>query len=512
MNNINHHTPDPLPHYRNKYGLKESEDVENWRLDSEIAETNIDEGVLGIENNNVNNKHENDGSSDEDIVEEPVVDTGASFLIILFYYFQDAQLLHIKTVFAEEDNKTREMFKEILSGLFKFRVEIFQFMDKVCFIAGLTPTHKLLIQVILVPYVLLLFGLIYLAYRCINGIRCKDRQGRRANGIGHKLAYYSHAGIEEHNDKNYHNGISTHFKSNDERMIISSPPSTTDEPPKKKFSSKLATGFVLSLLFTYQKLATTSFTLLNCVPVGEESVLYIQGTITCYSMWQYGVIVYTVSCIVPFCLVLLIGPGLLKDGIISLPQFFMACLLPLPFLLHWCIIRLKLRGHKPQVNFTPSDEAQAIMSILQGPFKDSESKLFGPICGAGVLVFRRLILILLFTFVNDTLIRMLCMMLVCFIMLLHHVHVLPYKDTRGNIAGSTSVAALLLVGGINLVRAGFEAAEYTPQGPNKVLMNVFDHAENVLMLWFPAAIMGFAISSMTFKLGLMLLHHFFRKR
>ena len=50
------------------------------------------------------------------------------------------------------------------------------------------------------------------------------------------------------------------------------------------FAAKLSTGFVLALLFTYQKLATTSFTLLNCVPVGNRSVLFVQGTIECYQV------------------------------------------------------------------------------------------------------------------------------------------------------------------------------------------------------------------------------------
>lgn len=92
-------------------------------------------------------------------------DMGVSFLIIVFFYFQDAQLLHIKTVFASNENKSLVMFREFLSGLFKFRIEIFQFMDKFCFLADLTPVKKLIVRVVLVPYVLLQFGLAHLIYR-----------------------------------------------------------------------------------------------------------------------------------------------------------------------------------------------------------------------------------------------------------------------------------------------------------------------------------------------------------
>jgi hypothetical protein len=35
---------------------------------------------------------------------------------------------------------------------------------------------------------------------------------------------------------------------------------------------KLVSGFISTLLFMYQKIGTTTFTLLNCVPVGDQQV------------------------------------------------------------------------------------------------------------------------------------------------------------------------------------------------------------------------------------------------
>ncbi len=366
------------------------------------------------------------------------------------------------------------MIKTVLSGLFKFRIELFQFMDKLCFLKGMTPVLKLLIKTVVVPYVICLFGAMYLVYRWVQILKGS-----------HKSPTAAH---KEEEDPN--------------------------APQKRTFSTRLSQGFVLCLLFTYQKLASTSFTLLNCVPVGDESVLFIEGTVSCYQMWQYGVIGYTVICIVPFCLTLLIGPGLMKDGLISLPQFFVGCIVPLPFFLYWITVRLTRKprstgttgsssSSSPAVEL--SSEAQAVIAILQGPFKETETKFLGPTCGQGVLIGRRLVLVIIGTFITDPLIRMLLMMLVCFIILLHHVHVLPYKDTKGNAAGSMSAAALLVVGGINLVRAGFEAAEYEPQGPNHTLMKVFQEVENTLMLWFPLAIMSIVFAALFFKLFLLFL-------
>ena len=274
------------------------------------------------------------------------------------------------------------------------------------------------------------------------------------------------------------------------------------------FSIKLSTGFVLALLFTYQKLATTSFTLLNCVPVGDRSVLFVQGTIECYQTWQYLVAVYTATCIIPFCAALLIGPGLLKDRLIGLTELFLAFLLPLPFLVRWCWLCF-CRYRRCGGTFQPdeaadadllSPEAKAVIQTLQGPFKDSGNRLFGSTCGQGVLIGRRLVLVLLYTFVTNTLMRTQCTMLLCFINLLHHVHALPYRDRRGNAAGSASAVALVVVATINLLRAGFEAAEYVPRGPNAYLMNVLEEVENLLMLWLPGAVMGFVVLLLTAKL------------
>ncbi len=366
------------------------------------------------------------------------------------------------------------MIKTVLSGLFKFRIEFFQFMDKLCFLKGMTPVLKLLIKAVVVPYVICLFGAMYLVYRWVVLLRGSHKS---PTAVHHDM---------DNEDEN--------------------------ATPKRSFSMRLSQGFVLCLLFTYQKLATTSFTLLNCVPVGSESVLFIEGTVTCYQMWQYGVMAYTIICIVPFCMTLLIGPGLLKDGLISLPQFFIGCIVPLPFFLYWIFIRLTSKRSARSTSALKASntveltaEAQAVIAILQGPFKETDTKYLGPTCGQGVLIGRRLVLVIIGTFITDPLIRMLLMMLVCFVILLHHVHVLPYKDAKGNAAGSMSAAALLVVGGINLVRAGFEAAEYEPQGPNHTLMKVFQEVENTLMLWFPLAIMSCVFAALFFKLFLLFL-------
>ena len=95
----------------------------------------------------------------------PPPDKGVSFLIIIFFYFQDAQLLHIKTVFASSEQHAVTIFREFLAGLFRFQVEIFQFMGHFCFLADLTPVKKMVVNVAFVPYILLQFGIVHILHR-----------------------------------------------------------------------------------------------------------------------------------------------------------------------------------------------------------------------------------------------------------------------------------------------------------------------------------------------------------
>ncbi|CAD5113763.1 DgyrCDS2932 [Dimorphilus gyrociliatus] len=357
------------------------------------------------------------------VSQEPPPDIGATFLIIVLYFFQDAKLLYVHTVDNADANPIYLMLKHIFIGLLQFRMNelaTVSNLNRVCLLPGLQPVYKQLVQAVVVPFVISLFLTLFIICRCIN--------------------------------------------------------------KSSLFLTRLSTGFMLTLLFTYQQLATTAFKLLNCVTVGDQLVLFLDGEELCYRPWQYGVLAYAICCIVPFCLVLLLGPGLLRDGRVSLPSFFCACLFPLPFLGYWLFLRTR---QKPVNVPTMSNPTRAVYNVLQRPYKSTDQLTFGPYCWAGVLIARRLVLVLLYTFTNSPLLRILCMMVALFLILIHHQHVKPYRDRRGNVADTASVSSLLLIAGINLVRATFQSAEYVPHGPNVTLMTILKALESLLTLWVP---------------------------
>ncbi len=370
---------------------------------------------------------------------------GGGFLVQIFYYFQDATLLHIETSYVVTDSSLASQIKTIVGGLFKFRLEIFYLANESCPFAGLDASLKLIFKVLFLPFVLALLSGIYAFSKSSLFLKIRGKTKE-------ELSVASYTFI----------------------------------------SRRASTGLMLALMFSFQKLAMTTLALLNCVSVADKKVLFMQGSVECYTFWQWIVIIYFIICIVPFPIHLALGPALLRHGIISLPEYLLACLFPLPFIITWMVRaprQHKKNKEKTCVLITP--EAQAVCGLVQGPFRVFHLPgIFQSLCWSGMLLGRRLMLIICYTFIEEELTRLLVMFFICTAVLLQHMHVLPYKNSRGNISGTLSAAALLIVCIVNLVRAAFDSAEYLPDGPNEALMYAFDHIENAVLLWIPLAGLG----------------------
>ena len=218
--------------------------------------------------------------------------------------------------------------------------------------------------------------------------------------------------------------------------------------------------------------------------INDNSVLFIDAEIDCHTPSQIIVFLILVFSICPFSLYIALSPALMKNGYISLTEFFIGCIFSVPMVIFWAIKYCIKKKSKVE----PSDDAVSVYKLLQGPYREFDLPgILRYTCWSGVLLGRRLCLILAATFINDVIIRLSVMMAVCQIALLHHVLVRPCKERRGNVAGTVSSSALLIVCTVNFLRAAYESAEYVPEGPNFTLMKVFDQVENSLLIWIPIA-------------------------
>ncbi len=356
-------------------------------------------------------------------------DEGGAFLIILFYYFQDASVVHINTIYVNSHAALADAIKTFVGGIFKFRLDVLHFAKAVCPVSGLTPSVKIVFKLLFVPMVLGILGVIY-------------------------------------------------------AMSLSM---ETRQKASKKWdflARRSALAIMFAILFSYQKLASSLFTLVNCTTIEGIYVLFVDAEIECYSQGQVVVLLFLVFSICPFSLYIALSPALMKKGYINLGEFFLGCIVPLPMAVYWSIRHCILTSHKVK----PTDDAVSVYKLLQGPYREFDLPgILRYTCWAGVLLGRRLCLVLAATFISNVIVRLSVMMAICQLSLLHTVLTRPCKEKRGNIAGIVSSSALLTVCSVNFLRAAYESAEYAPEGFNFTLMKVFDQVENSLLIWIPLA-------------------------
>ena len=168
-------------------------------------------------------------------------DEGGIFLILIFYYFQDAAIVHFTPVYSKPTVPKVVKLKKFVGSLFKFQLDPLVFAGNLCPFAGLNPVTKVCFKFLSVPF--LLFTLIIV--NLISKVCCSRT-------------------------------------------------SSTN------LASKSTMALMLALLFSYQKLASSLFSLVYCVPLADDSVLFIDGSVKCLQYWQIVILIYIILCIVPF--------------------------------------------------------------------------------------------------------------------------------------------------------------------------------------------------------------------
>ena len=215
-------------------------------------------------------------------------------------------------------------------------------------------------------------------------------------------------------------------------------------------------GILQTILLGYATLVSVSFDLLRCVPIGSEKRLFYDGNVECFQWWQYILIVFIAMSFAPFVFVLLWGPIKLFRGSISAGKFLLACCFPLPYLLYWVFAFFTERNDSVD---SSTDQDSMIMifveRVLYEPFKRPEDGSKLSLSWESVMIGRRLILIILRTFVLDPVSRLLTMTFFCVLFLLHHVLTHPFRDRMANTLETISLLSLVLLGTVNVFFASF---------------------------------------------------------
>ena len=358
-----------------------------------------------------------------------------------------------------------------------------------------------------------------------------------------------------------------------------------------KFTSRIASAFTYISLLMYASSAQLCLSLLHCVPVGDEQVLFIDGNIRCYETFQYYVLAYVVPSVCPFCLVPVLGSYLLKMDRISVRQFCVACMFPLPFCCFWlCLLLKDYRVRRRSSNNTAEldraicgtgendliDESQvlcrdqcegqcqpceetgcqrtcsmgeetrdsevtqviqrcrkearhcclatlhecesgqvheetslnstsgenttsesktAILRALLGSFRTHKAFLCFPdsvLPWEGYLIFRRLALILVLTFVHDNRLKMTLTLTFCVAILASHMYMKPFSRPCDNAIESLSLSTLTVLCGITLVKSLYNGENSSSSSGNQNLLHYFNTFENIVVVT-PLVILVFVV-------------------
>ena len=302
-----------------------------------------------------------------------------------------------------------------------------------------------------------------------------------------------------------------------------------------KVKAKLVQAFLLTILFSYQKLVMGTFTLVQCVRVGEHNVLYIQGDIQCYTPWQVGIQVYICICIIPIAFMLSHEIFYVENKKLSVRLFVLECLFPLPVMICYHLSGL-IRRVKVTIRMPKQDGAT--IEVPPGGIEPAESlemkcdgalntdTMDDPKCTdkntsterevlytllkhyrrltflgvqftwLGFHLIYRVLLVVCYTYVTEPLTRLYVMTSVLMATTVASTFLKPYKNRLANKTAALSYVASLSIAILNISKAVVVTFNCDTNCTFKnTLLWYLTSCEDVLLMYMPAVAFGFWLMS-----------------
>ena len=389
--------------------------------------------------------------------DKPVPD--GAYLQIFMYYVQSADLLKISILYLGNREMPLESLGNTLKNIFSFNT--FGINMNTCLFKDVTAVFKTWLNVGFVVYLFVVWAVFLGLGKLIN--LC----ARRASQTGQV------------------------------QWVTPTP-----------FGAKLTGALVLLALYTYQYFAENSFNLMHCVWVrgAGHSVLFVDGQVECYQDWQYGVLIFTCVYVLPFWVVLGLGPGLLRQRVVTIREFLLSLFLPLlacPFLLLMACRTANLRRAGRRVasrraTVTEGGTVDTVAGYIADPFRGD---LPLSLCWEGVIALRRLLLVVVATLVPDVLVRHVLLVTVCYLSLATHLRLRPFVRPSSNTLEAVSLGLLLAVSIMNLLKAAYFGSGEVPAGSADQVFWVWDWVEAVLLGLLPLVVAGFVALAVLIRVG-----------
>ncbi len=384
-----------------------------------------------------------------------------AYLTIFMYYVQVPSLLVVSLYYTEERD---ERYKELTDNAAKvFQFDTLGLTYSSCLFENVTPAQKVFVKTAFVGYLFAVLVIMLLFSLLVQALCACAKKRERNKGFGITRLPL------------------------DARFIL---------------------GFTILVLYTYEFISENFFTVLKCEEIFSlgKSVLYIDGTIQCYQIWQYVVIAFVCLYIVPMFAVVGMAPILLKEGKIRLRTFILSLIFPLIALPHTFYLYVKYRRQQKQLA-EPTEPIHerfgSLNSVLYLVVEPYDMDRTGGLCWEGAIILRRLILIAIATLVRPVITRHMLLVIVCMIILVVHVRIQPFKRKSSNIVEGVSLFILLGIAIMNLVKAVYWDSAVIPKGPADTIFRVYDIIEKVLISLVPLTIAAFVLLCIILRLMLL---------
>ena len=216
---------------------------------------------------------------------------------------------------------------------------------------------------------------------------------------------------------------------------------------QNRLMSSACRVFFLTFLFSSQRLCSYALNFIVCEDLGPARYLFVDATIECYQSWQILVFCYIGIFILPFWLVLFLGPGLLEYEKISVRSFMIGLMFPGPFVIYYIWLIHKARK-RPTLHTCHQQTNTAILNEVWSSFSPFPSSNY--LCWVGIVELRRLALVLCATLIGSHMVRLMCMITVIILAFAIHVRYQPYSERIANTCANISLSSMIMVGMVNV--------------------------------------------------------------
>ena len=222
--------------------------------------------------------------------------------------------------------------------------------------------------------------------------------------------------------------------------------------------SRLICCTVRLIFISYAGITASFFSLLSCVHLGHlGKVLFVDGSIRCYKWWQVLVICVICCWTIPFPAIISTTSQFLHKNMLSIKQFLICLLFPLPAIMYWLYDRFKNDWKKFEHTEMPNQVEQDVLQITEGPFRKlnvntNEDNAYR-LPWETVLIGRRLVLIVIKTFVINTFHQLCLMLFLMNLFMVHHIYAKPFSNNSLNKTETISLSMLSIICFLNLIPA-----------------------------------------------------------